>query len=236
MKLYEKSGDSINVYELKELKDKIFEYRRKEMEKMNKDEIVYKVLSNNKEELSLFLDSNKYDGSKFITKDNRFFMHKNGLKLKNYNYAWENKVIIDGLLYEICSGYLGLFNKEKIVVSSEKDNSNQDKIFIPMTYDIKVNKKKKLFDGEFYCFELPNLVSVPESIQLLHMLLERDYFDLMDKDIDEQLALYEFVDKPVAKLDFDTINYFEQNIDRYLYGEGLEVSQNILKKVRQINR
>lgn len=234
MELYEKSGNSINVYELKELKDKLFEYKRKEMEKMNKDEIVYKVLSNNSDELNFFLNLGSYDSSKFITKDNKLFKHKNGLKLKNYNYVSENRVIIDGYIYGICAEKHSLVYTRKQIIIYD-GNGNKEKVFIPMTYDFKFNKKNKVFDGGFYEYELPFLVSIPESIQLLEMLKECDYYNLVDKNIDEQLALFEFIDKPVAKLDINTINYFKNNVNYYLYGEGLEVSQNILKKVRRVH-
>jgi tRNA G18 (ribose-2'-O)-methylase SpoU len=69
------------------------------------------------------------------------------------------------------------------------------------------------------------------------LLSKRDLFNLVDKNIDEQLSLYSFKDEPIKKLDVNTVNYMRNKFsDSYLFGDGLEVSHNILNKVRQLTK
>lgn len=158
MYLYEKEKDKINVYELKELKDKLFEYRRKEMEKLSKHEIVYKVLSNDAHDIMSFKENSACDENKFITKENSFFIHKKGLKLKNINYLHENEIIIDGLIYQICKGYHDWKTKQVDVYNQ----NNITKHFILTNNSIDINKKSIFkINGEFYKYELSNVVSIP---------------------------------------------------------------------------
>ena len=61
--------------------------------------------------------------------------------------------------------------------------------------------------------------------------------EITQKNIDEQLSLYDFSGEPIQKLDIDTVSFIKTPYLGYDFTEeGLEVSQNILKKVRQINK
>ena len=230
MYLYEKEKDKINVYELKELKDKLFEYRRKEMEKLNKHSILYNFLSNDVHTMYSLMQCD-LDEKKLITKENKFFIHKNGVKLENVYYLYDNQIIIDGLLYQFCNGYYNL--SEKLVNLYNGDDVV--KHFVLTNNNIDIRKRKLLkIDGEFYKYKLSNLINIPETIYLLQLLINEEFEKIYDKNIDELLALYDFQDIPVNSLDINTINFI--NYSYKLTDEELELNQNILKKVRQINK
>ena len=231
MELYEKSGEYINVYELKVLRDKLFLYKKSIFDKIDKDKLVYRLYSNSSNDIVCFLNSDTYDVNKFIKKENRYFIHRNGLKLENCTYSWDNKIIIDGLVYQIINNVV--FLVKPIILTGDREG----KKLLPTTFDWKFSKSESWFDGGFYKYELPNLVSIPEKIIDLNNLLNKDLFEVFDKDIDEQLSLFEFSEKPIARLDIDTLNYFKKkSMDEYLFDDGLEVSEAILKKVRHIKR
>lgn len=161
MYLYEKEGNIVSVYELKVLKDKLFEYRRKEMEKLNKHELVYKILSNNAHDIMSAREFGYCDESKFITKKNKFFIHKRGLKLESVNYFLENEIIIDGLIYQICNGDHDLKSKQFDVYN----RNDAIKHFILTDQHLYINDRNIFkINGEFYKYELSNVVNIPESI------------------------------------------------------------------------
>lgn len=233
MYLYEKNKDKVDVYELKEVRDKLFDFRRKEMEKLNKHEILYRALSNEAHRINSFLECFPLTEDKLITKENRFFIHKRGIKLENVNYFYENAIIIDGLIYQICNGR---YNFVKNIGKLYDNCGELKKYFIFASSCAEINKRNIFkIDGEFYKYELKNIVNIPESIYLLNLLLNEELEELLDKNIDEQLSLYDFNNVPINSLDIETVNFTKPNIAS-LTNDGLEQSQIILKKVRQINK
>lgn len=231
MYLYEKNKDKIDVYELKEIRDRLFDFRRKEMEKLGKHKILYRAFSNDAHTIYSFLNGFSLDEINLITKQNKFFIHKKGIKLENINYFYDNTITIDGLIYQICNGKFDVVNTIGMI-----HNNDLIKYFIFAEPYTKINNKNIFkLDGEFYKYKLTNIVNIPESVYLLHLLLNEEFEKLVDKNIDDQLSLYEFSNKPIDSLDVDTINFVKPGL-AYLNDKGLEITQNILKKVRQINK
>jgi len=231
MYLYEKNKNSVNVYELKEKRDKLFDFKRKEMEKNKKAELVYSVFSNSLDDIKMFSNTNEFDMNKFINKYHSVFKHKKGLKLSEIHYFVENRINIDGLLYQLYCGdydYYG-YNVTKLY---NQDKKNINKYFLQTTSEI-ITHKPERFNGESYQFEIPNIISIPESIYLLRLLIQQELGNVVDKNIDEQLSLYEFNNNPIKKLDLDTIRFIDS---RYLTDKTLDVHNEVLKKVRQINK
>ena len=226
MYLYEKNKDKIDVYELKARRDKLFDFKRREMEKEDLDHIVFKLQSNNKDDLQNFRDS-RYSG-KFIDKKNYIFKHKNGIKLNNVIYLRDNGLIIDGLLYRLYRGEFDYYPGYKIIISNHKN-----KKYLLLTDPCIEEQKTKIFDAESYKYSLDNVISLPESMYLLRKLIEQDYSELVDKNIEEQLSLYDFNDEPIKKLDLKTIEFTNKNS---FSDNDLELEQIILKKVRQIHK
>lgn len=232
MYLYEKDKNIVNVYELKEKRDRLFDFKRKEMEKNGKEELVYSIFSNNLRDIHKFELSSEYDMNDFIKKCNTFFKHKNGLKLcANRYFMRDNINNIDGLLYQLYSGDYDLYGYE-VKKIFDKDTNDIKKYFLQTTSERKIHKPER-FVGESYAIELPNILSIPESIYLLKLLRQQKFYDLVDKNIYEQLSLYDFKDEPIKKLDLETIRFVNQN---YLTDDDLEVNESILKKVRQLHK
>lgn len=230
MYLYEKENNQIKVYELKDLKEKLFDFRRKEMEKNGKNGLVYRVFSNNLNDIYNFQNEEKYDMSKFITKYNLYIKHKKGLKLYEVNSMFENRIIVNGLLYQLYNGDYDCNYEVTKLFEGEEDNIK--KYLLLTNSDIKFHKIN-CFDGESFRYELSNIISLPESIYLLRLLIQKQFVELVDKDIDELLSLYEFNNIPIKKLDIDTMKFINKN---YITKKELELDQHILKKVRQIHK
>lgn len=227
MYLYEKNKDKIDVYELKEKRDKLFEFKMKKMSDLWIDSIVYSLKSNNKEELVCFRD-NIIDEKSFIEKKNYIFKHKTGIKLNNVIHCGNNGLIIDGLLHRLCRGDFDFYTESWI----KEINIENVKYLLLTSFYIDQNKTK-LFDAESYKYSIDNVISIPESIYLLLKLRQHAFDKIADKNLDEQLSLYDFVDTPIKKLDLETLKFTNQNT---FTDRELEINQNILKKVRQINK
>ena len=225
MYLYEKNKDKIDVYELKARRDKLFDFKRREMEQKSLDNIVFSLQSNNKDELIYFYNSSEYTKD-FIDKKNKVFKHKRGIKLDNVIHFSDDGLKIDGLLYRLFRGdfdYPG-FGIKKVI--------NKDKKYLLLTDYIEENKTK-VFDAESYKYSIDNVISIPESIYLLKKVIMDEFEDILDKNIDEQLSLFDFTNEPIKRLDFETAQFLNMN---YVTDNRLEIDQNILKKVRQINK
>lgn len=231
MYLYEKDKNIVNVYELKEKRDRLFDFKRKEMEKNGKDGLVCSIFSNNLCDINMFECASEYDMSKFINKSNKLVKHKTGLKLCDNHYFISNRNNINGLLYQLYCGDYDFYGYE-VKKIFDKDINDIKKYFLQTTSDIKKHKLER-FNGESFKYELPNILSIPESIYLLKLLRQQKFYDLVDKNIYEQLSLYDFKDEPIKKLDLETIRFVNQN---YLTDDDLEVNESILKKVRQLHK
>jgi len=231
MYLYEKDKNLILVYELKERRDKLFNFKRKEMEKNGKDGLVCSILSNDINEIKTFIDIPYFETSDFITKTHSIFKHKKGLKLLENNYFISNRNNIDGLLYQLYCGDYDLYGY-RVKKIYDKLPNKVEKYLLQTTSDLKHHKLER-FNGESYRFELPNILSIPESIYLLKLLIEEEFYDIHDKNIDEQLSLYDFNDEPIKKLDLETVQFMNKN---YLTDNDFEIHDNILKKVRQLQK
>lgn len=175
--------------------------------------------------MCFFYNSSEYIKN-FIDKKNKVFKHKRGIKLDNVIHFSDDGLKIDGLLYRLFRGdfdYPG-FDIKKVF--------NKDKKYLLLTDYIEENKTK-VFDAESYKYSIDNVISIPESIYLLKKVIMDEFEDILDKNIDEQLSLFEFTNEPIKKLDFETAQFLNMN---YVTDNRLEIDQNILKKVRQINK
>ena len=233
MYLYEmdKDKNKINVFELKEIKDKLFEFKRKEMEKLDRCNIVYEMLSNNFEDISMVKDIEYFNDEHFIYKKNYIFKHFTGLKLNSLNYFLGNEFIIDGLIYQLCSGnFDNYYYDVKKVYNGKKDNINN---YLLVTNPNVIKSNTNFLKPESFKYKISNLISIPESIYFLRQINISEFDTIIDKNIDEQLSLYEFNEQPIKQLDLETIKFVNKN---FITDDILEVNQNILKKVRMINK
>ena len=231
MYLYEKDKNVVNVYELNERCVKLFDFKRKEMEQNGKDGLVCSIFSNNLCDINMFECASEYDMSKFINKPNKLVKHKTGLKLCDNHYFISNRNNIDGLLYQLYCGDYDLYGYRVKKIYDKLPNKVK-KYLLQTTSDLKHHKLER-FNGESYRLELPNILSIPESIYLLKLLRQQEFYDIHDKNIDAQLALYDFEDTPIQKLDLETVRFMNNN---YLTNNDLEIYDNILKKVRQLHK
>ena len=230
MYLYEKKGGNIDVYELKENRDKIIQYKKDEFNKLSKMDIVFKFLFSD----SVYL--NGFDC--FDTIKQEYIIHKKVKNLKDkllvdkiYYNTTSNKIIIDGLLHNY---FEGLFDKTPI--KNIKDGDRILKSFIIPSSDINMVKKGDLLSNDLY--EIPYILTIPESLVLLKDLREELLKRVYDKNIDEQLALFDFKDEPIGSYDIDLVNtLIKHNLcGRRKNDNDLEISHSVLKKVRMLNK
>ena len=228
MYLYDKNNGNIDVYELRENKEKIVEYKKQELSKISKDDLIFKMLFSD----LIYANGFSFDSLKsdFIANDikklkNKFFIEK--LLYNNVN----NKIIIDGILQNY---YEGDFDNKPI--KNIKNGDIVEKYFIIPDSNAKLIKKGNMFSSDI--FEIPYILTLPKSLVLLKDLRKQLFYSVYDKNIDEQLSLFDFKDEIVGRYNVDLINDLEK------YGlcsikkreNDLEISQNILKKVRMINK
>ena len=229
MYLYEKNHGNIDVYELKENEEKIKNYIKQEMNKLSKNDIAFKFLFSDEIYLNGFdcFDTIKQE---YITDNVKKLKNKILLEKIYYNTT-SNKIIIDGLLHNYFEG-----NFDNLPIKNIKNNEIIERSFLIPNGETKIVKKGDLLSNDIY--EIPYCLTISESLVLLKDLREELLGKVYNKNIDEQLSLFDFKDEPVGSYDIRTINNLIKHrlCSRSKYDNDLEVSQIVLKKVRMVNK
>ncbi len=235
MYLYEKQKSTIDVYELKENQKKLIEFKRREMAKKSKNDIVYKFLLTDADGLKGIDYLDAITNVDIISHEKKIQKSKelNG-KTVLQNLSCENlddKIIIDGLLEQYYKGDLENSSIKKLM-----QDGVAVKYLLLTTYTKHVIKKESLLFNGIY--ELPYILSLPESLVLLRELRNKIFNDICDKNIYGQLATFDFVDEPIASYDIETINCMINFglLNQKINDNDFDIHQKILNKVRQVNK
>lgn len=219
MQLFNINGDKIEVYGLFPKSEKIKLYKMQEMEKINDDERVMRARTNyhrplESPELSVFLrylnqDKDDNFGENFWHKFEHSGKRRQEMVLNNY--------------------YEGKFDKESSnLVRVIDDCTNQIIKYLLLT-----NLRYHFYESGGEITTMPDIIEVPESLYLLHLIMQERFSLVTDKNIIEQLNCFDLTDNPSESFDIKKVEemcklgLIEENFDSII--ERVKVRQKILE-------
>lgn len=236
MKLYDKAGKIVNVYELTPNYNLIRDFKVKEIEKIPFEIRLLYATTNDKdllksETLLKVLDNDElnYSVKKFgiIRK-----FHKLGIYegLNNKENFGEYIKTINYIQTILNNYYQGTYDRENLALV-KGDNGGNLPLLIAGSYIYENQRTKKR--------TMPNLIHLSDSLYLLHLLLNEQYDLLSDSDIENILKLFNFDENPV-KYNIDDMNSDitlmplsrNENFKEFIIRKSNE-SQNVLQLVKQ---
>ena len=216
MFLYDRTDDIIDVYSMIPNIKKIVKYRKIEADKFSDFKFLravmrgYALLANmNNNDI---LDESQLNYNPYINEE--FHELKPQLML-----AKEKQIILHNF-------YNGSFDYCKIIRVQNKEENTEKYLLIT-----KNNYKSY---GTKDIREMRNIISIPESLYLLQMLLQGNFNIVKYKNIHNQLKQFDISTKPVQKFyvsDIERLSKFGLlDYDEVL--QNVEVTKKILNKVR----
>lgn len=212
MYLYEKDDNKIKVYSMEPNIDKIFDYKNKEISKIHLKDRTLKFVTNKpikNIEKTTYINNLVIDlPKKELEYNKRKFFRTEYHEMRN-----DRLYIINGII----EGY-----KERV--------SNDSNIIRVFDYDNKLHMLKYikyLLVGQEYIkksedkniFELTNVINIPESLYLLEMLCRGNFDMIRDKNVQEQLKLFD-------------ISYVDEiHVDEFKKAKNYELLQDGYEKI-----
>lgn len=179
MSLFEINGDNLDIYQIIENKEKLRKYKQKILEENKEKQIFYVLMTNRFENIlnlnirEVGLDNINYSNSTLTeTNDwstlNPIGKHSVGARTRK----------------EILKKYIdGEYDK---LLPTEVVGNNQKYHFL------KPDKEKILLRAsEDKIYRVNNLIDLPEKLYLLQLLLNEKYVEIANKNIEEQLSLFD---------------------------------------------
>lgn len=227
MYLYDKNGDKIEVYSMEPNMEKIYNFRKKEIEQIPENERVLKMISNQFMDWAMF-----YTG---IINTSRIDYHEKSIfskyycNLMQYNMTDEERERQNKLLEDY---YKSNYFYYKIKVNKDYDKIKGLQTIKRLLMDnVCVSEKRNRH-------AINDIISVPESILLLEILLSQDIHLIENDDISKQLELFDFSTNPIEIVDYNMIDrYSNLNViasnSSYKLDCKVKESEKILKYIKK---
>lgn len=227
MFLYDKNGNKIEVYSMEPNNDKIYEFKKEEIEKIPTDKRVLKATTNT----SLVFENPK------------------AYRLYSTNFVYQKPTFFNREYHNLESSYSTdnyIYDNNRINQLLNKYYKNEFKYKIPLCLDCEEDIPKYLLFTEFdYTFNsskfndrtLDNIICLTKNLYLLEKILDGKFFMLDEENIEKQIDLFDISDKPIITIDreelkkaelFKLINECENEVNHKVYE-----SQKILKYVKK---
>lgn len=179
MSLFEINGDNLDIYQIIENKEKLRKYKQKILEENKEKQIFYVLMTNRFENIlnlnirEVGLDNINYSNSTLTETNDWSTLNPIG---KHSVGASTRK--------EILKKYIdGEYDK---LLPTEVVGNNQKYHFL------KPDKEKILLRAsEDKIYRVNNLIDLPEKLYLLQLLLNEKYVEIANKNIEEQLSLFD---------------------------------------------
>ena len=227
MYLFDKKDNKVEVYSMEPNMEKIYDFRKKEMEQIPEDERVLKMVSNKYMDWSMFY-SGVINTSRIDFREKGIF-NKYYCNLIQYNMTNEERERQNKLLEDY---YKSSYFYYKIRINKEYDKIKGLQTIKRLLMDnVCISEKRNRH-------AINDIISVPESILLLEILLSQDIHLLENEDISKQIELFNFSANPIEIVDYDMIDrYSKLNVVNSNASDKLdckvEESQKILKYIKK---
>lgn len=224
MYLYDKKEGQIIVYSMKPNMDKIYKFRKEQIQSINESERILKMVSNKPMDLSLF-----YTGEiNALTSDfkKKSLFKPNYFDLIPYNITESEKI-----------------RQNNLLENYYKSNDFYYKIKINNYDKIKELKTIKWLLSDNVCLEekrnkfiILDIISIPESVYLLELILSENFNHIKDEDISMQLNLFDI--KTIENIYFCELKkYMKYDVipstSETIIDKKINNSEKILKYIRK---
>ncbi len=236
MYLLEKTEKSYNVYEFSPIKEKVREYKEKEMQKIPQEYRVLTVITNNRYEMEYIYD---YSYLKFIysNKTNEFSYHDIAPSTdKESNEEILNDYYNDVDNQEFSYTIKGTNNNDIFLVTTgeyyeESFNIPCYKVFKHILEDGIDKYKSNININEYYKYykkhknktvtlkEMDGIINIPESLYDYHRFIDflnGTISSMNKKEIESLLPLFKMSKEIVKKFDIEEVQKLDKDIKKYM--------------------
>ena len=222
MYLYEKNNSKIDVFLMKPNDEKIYEFKKREMSKIDEDKRVLNAITNSRkileEDIKVYLDSD-LNYQKIDRCNGTLFHELCSYELDDFEKERQNK-----LLEKYYNSNVA-YNKQ-----IKKVKNNKDIIYI-MLLSSKYYRAK--FSNDIYF--ISNIINLTKNLYFFEMFSLSNFDNLKDEIIIKLLDLYDFIGK-VSEVDYEEIiklNKFDLiDTEEKQIVDKLKKSEKILKLVK----
>lgn len=182
MKILDKKSDGVDVYEMHQKKEELKKYRERVLSRHKRLEMFYFLKTNNKNTIELLNTLEKVNVNLLYYNDPSTGKFSKISPMRNRTFYDKD------IQQEILNNYIeGKFDNVNLV--SVYDLIWDEDIECIMYDLLKTEKEKINHEG---IWEVKNMLDLPDSLHLLHLLINGKTEMLVDKDIKRQLKLFEF--------------------------------------------
>lgn len=182
MKILDKKSDGVDVYEMHQKKEELKKYRERVLTRHKRLEMFYYLKTNNKNTIELL---------NTLEKVNINFLYFNNPSTGKFskispmrNITYYDKIIQEEILNNYIEGKFDNVNPVSVY------DLIWDEDIECVMYDLLKTEKEKINHEGIW--EVKNMLDLPDSLHLLHLLINGKTEMLVDKDIKRQLKLFEF--------------------------------------------
>ena len=232
MLIYDRKGNSIDIYSIQFQKEKLRKYREKVISNLNEDELFYSLTTNSSNIVSK-IENNSYQP--LIYSNSVFIDNRGWLKLIpmkdtfSYNPQRQKEIIekyIEGK-------YDNLDVKSMIERTSKGDSTYKSHSLLLIENFL--DTRNTIAGIRVVVFETKNVIDLPNNLYLLYLLQHGEYEKLLSKNIDEQLSLFD-----IEYLKSVSIMDIKEMLETGLISETLfdavskvNIGSKILRKVKR---
>lgn len=243
MFLFAKDANNINIYSLNGKKEELIRYKEKELSKVQDKPLFYDLKTNCNETIKYFQNNDDIDLDK-IDYDKRMPLYRYWLEeepwskfysisdywAREFNYTEEAR---KRTLEKYISGEYDSLKPARIYELTDYGTSKKKVLNI-----IKTFQEPRFYIGTTDMInEISNIIALPDSLYLLHLLCSCEYSKLEDEDLTEQLALFDIeLVRSIALSDINLLlstKLVEGNMESI--NNKAETGSKILTKAKKIN-
>lgn len=207
MKLYEQDERIIKVYDLAPNYSLIKEFKRKEMETLPFDVRVLNASTNDKEVLVSKIAVKTISNDELNYSTRKFILHRKFHELSIHKGLIEKDDVseyirtVNYIQMTLNNYYEGIYDNDSLV---KVNGTNEGFIHLLIAGNyVYQNEHSKVRS-------ISNIIHLPESLYLLHLLLQERYDLLNSDDIKNQLQLFEFNQIPIREFNINDVNAYEE--------------------------
>lgn len=244
MNLYIKNHGNLEVYNLTPKTDEVKKYKEVEMKKIPETKRILKATCNenyiskcplhyNDTVLESRLNYKEY--SFFDSSGHLFKRYYHQLESYNHPTAYIYRLNLLNIFY---NGTYDNVRLVKVLDDINKGNWKLDDLKAVQYLLLTQKDYQKDVNGKKTFFTMDNIINIPESLYYLEKILQGNYSEIVGKNIDNQLSLFELSEEPSYSISLEELTLLEQNriIKNIVNDEQLETSSEIIRKIKMINK
>lgn len=237
MYLYDKNDDKIEVYSMEPNKEKIYKFKKDQMESMPVDERILKAVTNGRPVLEKF-----YSDYECVYYNHVYYERKEIFKKVFHNLTpyilTNNELIRQEKILEKYYQYPNAFLGEKLITLEMYINANQYKA---IKYLLLTKRNYDYTNGKSDFKIMDDIILLNKKLYLLELILRGEFERINKEEIEdflEQFSLFDFSNKPIKTLDInelkkaDEINLCNHSLENQALIR-VEKSQKVLKYIKK---